>query len=93
MPRAEALVPARMRRVAVVATQPRLRDALVEVADAGTVELSGALAPAGGEAVEALRRLERAAPGVGRAAAATPAPTGGGGGRARARGGQGAARR
>ncbi len=67
MPRSEALVPARMRRVAVVATQQRLRDALAEIADAGTIELSGALAPASGEAVEALRRLERAAPGVDRA--------------------------
>ncbi len=61
MPRPETLVPARMRRVAIVAAPPRLRDALAEVADAGTVELSGALAPAAGEAVEALRRLERTA--------------------------------
>ena len=61
MSRSETLVPARMRRVAIVAARPRLRDALAEVADAGTVELSGALAPAAGEAVEALRRLERAA--------------------------------
>jgi len=52
-----------MRRVAIVTARPRLRDALAEVAGAGTVELSGALAPAAGEAVEALRRLERAAPG------------------------------
>ncbi len=63
MPRSETLVPARMRRVAIVATQPRLRDALVEVAGAGTVELSGALAPAAGEAVDALRCLERTAAG------------------------------
>ena len=61
MSRSETLVPARMRRVAIVAARPRLRDALAEVADAGVVELSGALAPAAGEAVEALRRLERAA--------------------------------
>ena len=61
MPRSETLVPARMRRVAIVAARQRLRDALAEVADAGTVELSGALAPAAGEAVEALRRLERTA--------------------------------
>ncbi|MGO9321530.1 MAG: V-type ATPase 116kDa subunit family protein [Solirubrobacteraceae bacterium] len=61
MPWSETLVPARMRRVAIVTAPPRLRDALAEVADAGTVELSGALAPAAGEAVEALRRLERAA--------------------------------
>ena len=64
MPRSEALVPARMRRVAIVAAQPRLRDALVEVAGAGTVELSGALAPAAGEEVEALRSLERTAAGL-----------------------------
>jgi V/A-type H+/Na+-transporting ATPase subunit I len=70
MPRSETFVPARMRRVALVATRQRLRDALAEVADAGTVELSGALAPASGEAVEALRRLERAAQGVDR----TPRP-------------------
>jgi V/A-type H+-transporting ATPase subunit I len=65
MPRSETLVPARMRRVAIVAAQPRLRDALVEVADAGSVELSGALAPAAGEAVEALRSLERTVGGLG----------------------------
>lgn len=64
MARSETLVPARMRRVAIVAARPRLREALAEVADAGTVELSGALAPAAGEAVEALRRLERAAGGL-----------------------------
>jgi V/A-type H+-transporting ATPase subunit I len=52
-----------MRRVAIVASRQHLRDALTEVADAGTVELSGASAPAVGEAVEALRRLERATPG------------------------------
>ena len=66
MPRSDAFVPARMRRVAVVARKQRLRDALVEVADAGCVEFSGAPAPASGEAVEALRRLERLAPGVDR---------------------------
>ena len=64
MPRPEALVPARMRRVAIVASRPRLRDALVEVAGAGTVELSGALGPAAGDEVEALRRLERTAGGL-----------------------------
>jgi V/A-type H+/Na+-transporting ATPase subunit I len=63
MPRSEALVPARMRRVAIVASRLRLRDALTELAAAGSVELSGALAPAEGDAVEALRRLERAAQG------------------------------
>lgn len=68
----ETLIPARMRRVAIVAARPRLREALAEVADAGTVELSGALAPAAGEAVEALRRLERAAGSADGAAASRP---------------------
>jgi V/A-type H+-transporting ATPase subunit I len=54
-----------MQRVGIVAVRHRLRDALTEVADAGTVELSGSLAPAAGEAVEALRRLERADAGAG----------------------------
>jgi V/A-type H+-transporting ATPase subunit I len=52
-------LPARMVRVAIVAPAARLRDALVEVADSGAVELAGTLPSAGGEALEALRRLER----------------------------------
>jgi V/A-type H+-transporting ATPase subunit I len=48
-----------MARVAVVAPAARLRDALVAVADSGTVELAGAPPSASGEALEALRRLER----------------------------------
>jgi V/A-type H+-transporting ATPase subunit I len=51
-----------MSRVAVVAPESRLRDALAELADAGTVELVGGLPAPEGEALEALRRLERAAP-------------------------------
>lgn len=53
-------LPARMARVAIVAPTARLRDALVEVADSGTVELAGTLPSPSGEALEALRRLERA---------------------------------
>ncbi len=52
-----------MSRVAIVATQARLRDALVALADAGTVELVGPLPPPAGQAVDALRRLEVARPG------------------------------
>lgn len=52
-----------MSRVAIVATQARLRDALVALADAGTVELVGPLAPPAGPAVDALRRLEQSRPG------------------------------
>ena len=54
-----------MSRIAIVATEPRLRDALVVVAGLGTVELVNPLPTAEGEAVEALRRLERARPGAG----------------------------
>ena len=60
-------LPARMARVAVVAPTSRLRDALVAVADSGTVELARGPASPSGEALEALRRLER-----GRGAAAAP---------------------
>lgn len=60
MPRTDLAIPARMSRVAIVAPRARLRDALVEVADAGVVELVGPLAPPQGEALEALRRVERA---------------------------------
>ena len=56
-------VPARMSRVAVVAPQARLREALVTVADAGVVELAGTLPSPDGEKLEALRRVERATPG------------------------------
>jgi V/A-type H+-transporting ATPase subunit I len=50
-----------MSRVAIVAPESSLRDALAELADAGTVELVGALPAPEGETLEALRRLERAA--------------------------------
>jgi len=51
-------LPARMARVAVVAPAARLREALVAVADSGTVELAGSPPSASGEALEALHRLE-----------------------------------
>lgn len=66
MRRRELGLPARMSRVAVVAPVARLRDALVVLADAGAVELVNPLGPPEGEAVEALRRLERVARADGR---------------------------
>jgi V/A-type H+-transporting ATPase subunit I len=51
-------LPVRMSRVAIVAPRARLRTTLVEVADAGDVELAGSLPAAEGEEVEAQRRLE-----------------------------------
>ena len=53
-------LPARMVRIAIVAPRARLREALAAVADTGAVELAGELPTAGGEALEALRRAERA---------------------------------
>ncbi|HXV33924.1 MAG TPA: V-type ATPase 116kDa subunit family protein [Gaiellaceae bacterium] len=50
-----------MSRIAIVAPEPRLRDALAAVADAGVVQLVGTLPAPEGEELEALRRLERAA--------------------------------
>ncbi len=50
-----------MSRIAVVAPEARMRDALAVVADTGTVELAGTLPAAEGAELEALRRLERAA--------------------------------
>jgi V/A-type H+/Na+-transporting ATPase subunit I len=47
----------RMSRVAVVSPRSRSRDALVELARAGCVELAGSLPQAEGEEAEALRRL------------------------------------
>ncbi len=52
-------IPARMSRVAVVAPAARLREALVTLADVGVVELAGTLPSPSGEALEALRRLQR----------------------------------
>jgi len=62
MPSSELFLPVQMSRVAVVAPQSRLRDALLLVAEAGSVELVGTLPPAAGETLEALRRVETAHP-------------------------------
>ncbi|MGZ4334323.1 MAG: V-type ATPase 116kDa subunit family protein [Gaiellaceae bacterium] len=61
MPRPEHTlpVPERMSRVGIVAPGHRLRDVLALIADSGAVEPAGALPAASGDAVEALRRLER----------------------------------
>ncbi|MFI8089504.1 V-type ATPase 116kDa subunit family protein [Streptomyces sp. NPDC086080] len=60
MVRAESMVPVRMRRVAVVAPEPALRETLVRIAEAGCVEID--LAGDGGQdirgpAASRLRRL------------------------------------
>ena len=57
----DVALPVRMSRVAVVAPRAALRDALVAVAEVGTMEMVGSLPAPAGEEVEALRRLERAA--------------------------------
>ena len=62
MPSLETMAPVPMTRVAVVAPRERLRDALVVVAGLASVELAGQLPAAGGEELEALRRVERADP-------------------------------
>ena len=59
MPSADLVLPKRMSRVAVVTPRTRVRDALVALAAAGSVELVGNLPPPEGEEVEALRRLRR----------------------------------
>ncbi len=59
MRRRELALPVRMTRVAVVVPETRLRQALVALADAGTVELVNPLPPPEGEELEALRRLQR----------------------------------
>jgi V/A-type H+-transporting ATPase subunit I len=69
MPSAEIVLPKRMSRVAVVAPVSRVRETLVALAAAGTVELVGSLPAPEGEEVEALRRLRRA----GEATASEPA--------------------
>jgi V/A-type H+-transporting ATPase subunit I len=56
---ADVVLPTKMSRVAVVAPRPRVRDALVELARSGTVELVGNVPPPEGEEAEALRRTTR----------------------------------
>lgn len=58
MPWPESARPVRMQRVAVVAPRERLRDALVQVAAAGSVDLDAAAETAAGPG-EATRRLTR----------------------------------
>ena len=66
MRRAEPAIPVRMSRVAIVAPEPRVRDALATVAAAGIVELAGTFPAPEGAELEAMRRLERAAADNGR---------------------------
>ncbi len=62
MPSSELILPVPMSRVAIVAPRTRLREALVSVAAAASVELVGTVPAAGGEELEALRRVEHAHP-------------------------------
>jgi V/A-type H+/Na+-transporting ATPase subunit I len=54
----EQAIPVRMRRVAVVALESRMREVLIALAESGTVDLAGSLGTGEGPALEALRRLE-----------------------------------
>ena len=65
----EALSVEAMTRVAVVSRTPALRDALVRVADAGTVEVERPVSSADLPVSEAHRSLQRLAPGGAPAAA------------------------
>jgi V/A-type H+-transporting ATPase subunit I len=56
----EVQVPVTMSRVALIAPEARLRAMLVALAHSGSVQFVGPLASAHGEALEALRRLDRA---------------------------------
>jgi V/A-type H+-transporting ATPase subunit I len=72
---AELLLPTPMSRIAVVVRPRFLREALVAIAGRGTVELAGAVPPGGGEALEALRRVETTRPETaGEPAYLTPGP-------------------
>ena len=57
-----------MSRVALIAPEHRVRAMLVALAESGSAQLVGPLPAAEGEAVDALRRLERAHPEVAKAA-------------------------
>ena len=74
MSRLDRALPVRMQRIAVVAPATRLRATLVTLAEAGCVELTGGVGAAEGDAVDAVRRLERAG-GLGAAAAPALART------------------
>ena len=60
--------PAPMSRVVMIAPEHRVRAMLVALAESGSAQLVGPLPAAEGEAVDALRRLERAHPQVAKAA-------------------------
>ena len=60
--------PAPMSRVALIAPEHRVRAMLVALAESGSAQLVGPLPAAEGEAVDALRRLERAHPEVAKVA-------------------------
>ncbi|MGX1158915.1 V-type ATPase 116kDa subunit family protein [Streptomyces albogriseolus] len=75
MLRAESVVPVRMRRVAVVAPEPALRETLVRIAEAGCVEID--LAVDGGPSVRrgpAASRLQRLRAGPGPAVLSAAPP-------------------
>jgi len=75
MPWHEAVTPAPMTRVALVAPQASLRDALVRVAAAGTVEIDRVAGPgdaAPGDAARRLQRLGGGSPGSALLAPVTP---------------------
>ncbi|MEU3641715.1 V-type ATPase 116kDa subunit family protein, partial [Streptomyces albogriseolus] len=75
MLRAESVVPVRMRRVAVVAPEPALRETLVRIAEAGCVEID--LAVDGGSSVRrgpAASRLQRLRAGPGPAVLSAAPP-------------------
>ncbi|MGW3320381.1 ATPase, partial [Streptomyces fungicidicus] len=74
MLRAESVVPVRMRRVAVVAPEPALRETLVRIAEAGRVEID--LAGNGGPDVRgpAAARLQRLRARPGRAVLSAAPP-------------------
>jgi V/A-type H+-transporting ATPase subunit I len=64
MPWPEAVEAVHMSRVAVVGPSSRLRDVLVQVADAGVTELETSSDAESGEAAEALRRLRASGAGA-----------------------------
>lgn len=58
MPSSSRALPVRMSRIALVTPKDRLRDAIVALAEAGSVELVGSLPAAEGAEAEALHRFE-----------------------------------
>ncbi len=62
MPRLELPSPLRMQRIAVAVPADHLRRVLVRMAEGGAVELAGPLPPPGGDASDALQRIQGPAP-------------------------------